>query len=240
MLAIILAASASLAQFGPFGGRLGGFGGFRVRQNDPPATEFIFARWQPRDGNGGWAHDYPDAEQHINQVMREATGMNVEMMSYRIVEIASDEIFDYPFGYISEPGMMWLTEPEIRNFREYVDRGGIVMIDDFDGQRHFQIMYEQMKQVFPDKEMRVLTNGHPMLHTYYEINSLYVQSPYNYGEPPVFFGIEDDWGNLQVVICYNNDVGDFWEHIDEPRFPLELSTEALRLGINIVVYAMTH
>ena len=241
LLVLLLIGGVALAQFGQFGGRFGGrFGGYRIVQNDPPDTEFIFARWQPGDGSRGWNHDYPVAEQHINQIMSEATGVDVDMMSYRIVEIASDEIFEYPFGYISEPGMMWLTDLEIEYFREYVDRGGIVMLDDFDGQRQFQIMYEQMKRVFPDKEMRVLSDIHPMLNTYYEINSLYVQSPYNYSAPPVFYGIEDEWGNLQVLICYNNDLGDFWEHIDQNAWPLEISTEALRIGINIVVYAMTH
>ena len=233
-LLLCLTAGAALAQFGDR------FGGFRLYQNDPPDTEFIFARWQPRDGNGGWSHDYPDAEQHINQIMSEATGVNVKAMSYRIVDIGSEEIFDYPFGYISEPGTMWLTDLEVKNFREYVDRGGIVMLDDFDGQRHFQIMYEQMRRVFPDQEMQLLSDNHPLLHTYYDINSLYVQSPYNYGAPPVFYSFEDEWGNLQVIICYNNDVGDFWEHIDNGRLPLAPSTEALRLGINIVIYAMTH
>jgi hypothetical protein len=239
LLVFSLSVGMALAQFGPFDrGRFGRF--FSPLQNDPPDTEFIFARWRPRDGRGGWSHDYPIAEEHINQIMSEATGLSVDVMSYRIVDIASDEIFDFPFGYISEPGMMWLTDEEVAYFREYVDRGGVVMLDDFDGPRHFQIMYEQMKRVFPDKEMHVLTDVHPMLNTYYAINSLYVQSPYNYGAPPVFYGIEDDWGNLQVIICHNNDLGDYWEHIDEGRFPLELSTEALRIGINIVIYAMTH
>src|SRR5437867_2195982 len=78
-----------------------------IRQNAPPLdSEFVFARWQYGAGiNGGWWHDYPDAEEHINQIMKEATGLHVEQMSYRIVPMSSKEIFNYPFGYISEPGM---------------------------------------------------------------------------------------------------------------------------------------
>ena len=85
----------------------------------------------------GWSHDYPDAEEHINQIMSEATGVNVDKMSYKIIPLESDEIFKYPFGYISEPGQMGLTETEIKNFREFVDRGGFVMLDDFDNARQF-------------------------------------------------------------------------------------------------------
>ena len=233
-IACLLVAGTALAQFGQFRGFFG------YPNNDPPDTEFIFARWEYQDGRDGWAHDYPAAEEHLNQVMHEATGVNVDQMSYRIVQISSDEIFDYPFGYISEPGQMWLTDLEVRNFREYVDRGGIVMIDDFDGQRHFQVMYENIKRVFPNRELRVLTDVHPMLNTFYKIDSLYIESPYSVGGPAVFYGIDDEYGNLAVIVCYNNDVGDFWEHIDEPRYALRPSAEALRLGINIVVYAMTH
>ena len=72
---------------------------FGVRQNDAPDTEFVFARWQYGGFRGGWEHDYPDAEEHINQVMKEATGINVDVSSYQIVPIASQDIFNYPFGY---------------------------------------------------------------------------------------------------------------------------------------------
>src|SRR5687768_159410 len=101
------------AAWGQFGGRN------RIRQNyDVPQTEFIFARWQ-YESSSGWNHDYPNAEEHINQIMSEATGLDVEKMSYKIVPIASDEIFNYPFAYVSEPGMMYLSDEEARYFREF-------------------------------------------------------------------------------------------------------------------------
>src|SRR5688572_590431 len=88
-------------------------------QNEPPRTEFVFARLQYGRGSffggDGWSHDYPAAEQHFNQIMSEATGLHVERMSYRIVELGSPELFDYPFSYISEAGEMRLTEQEVVN-----------------------------------------------------------------------------------------------------------------------------
>ena len=235
---VLLLAGAALGQFGRGFGRFGGFNCYF--QNDPPDTEFIFARWQYGGGGGGWAHDYPDAEEHLNQVMSEATILDVDQMSYRIVQIGSEEIFDYPFGYISEPGQMWLTDLEVENFREYVDRGGMVMLDDFNGPRHFAIMEANLRRVFPERELVLLNNGHHILHTFYDIDSLYIESPYAVGEDAVFYGIENEAGDLSVIICHNNDVGDFWELIDRAAYPLRPSTEALRLGINIVLYAMTH
>ncbi len=216
-------------------------GFFDFENGEPPPTEFVFARWQYGQGrNGGWWHDYPDAEQHIAQIMKEATGINVEAASYKIVAMSSEEIFKYPFGYISEPGMMYLTDTEVKHFREFVDRGGFVMLDDFDGPRQFAAMKQNMDRVFPDRPMIRLDDSHSILHTFYDIDSLYVESPYNVGADAVFYGYNNERGELAVIICANNDVGDFWELIDQPAYAVRPSAEALKLGINFVIYAMTH
>jgi Domain of unknown function (DUF4159) len=233
---IVVLSSLALGQF--FGG--GRRGGGRLQQNlDVSKTDFVFARWEIAQG-GGWWHDYPDAEEHINQIMSEATGVDVDKNSYVIVPLGSKDIFKYPFGYISEPGMMTLSEEEVKNFREFVDRGGFVMLDDFDNARQFEVMKENIQRVFPDREMVHLKGDHNVLRTFYTIDSLYVESPYDVGAPAEFWGISDDDGTLQVIICFNNDVGDFWEYIDQPHYKLKPTAEALRLGINFVLYAMTH
>lgn len=216
-------------------------------QEEPPQTEFIFARiryssfgmWS-RWGYPGWFHDYPDAEQHINQIMSEATIINVERMSYKIVDMDSPELFKYPFSYISEPGTMQLTDREVENLREYLNRGGFVMVDDFDGMPSLDNLERNLKRVFPERDIFPLAIGHPIFSTFYDIPTLDVTPPYEVSGPPLFYGYPDGKGNLAMIICYNNDVGDFWEWIDRPMYPLKPSTEALRLGINFIVYAMTH
>jgi hypothetical protein len=115
-----------------------------------------------------------------------------------------------------------------------------VMVDDFDGPRMFSIMKQNMDRVFPDRAMTLLTDNHPILHTYYDIDTLYVESPYDVGAKAGFYGINNEKGDLAVIICYNNDVGDYWELIDEPAYAVRPSAEALKLGINFVIYAMTH
>lgn len=235
-LLIIAISTLALAQF--FGGGRRNGGG--MQQNlDVSKTDFIFARWQIAQSNGWW-HDYPDAEEHINQIMSEATGVDVDKNSYQIVPLESKDIFKYPFGYISEPGMMQLSDVEVKNFREFVDRGGFVMLDDFDNARQFAVMKENIDRVFPDRPMVHLKGDHPILRTYYTIDSLNVESPYDVGAPAEFWGISSEDGKLQVIICYNNDIGDYWEWIDRPQYKLKPSAEGLRLGINFVLYAMTH
>ena len=236
----LLMALLALTAFELYGQRFGRYSGYADNEF-PPDSEFVFARWQYGRGmNGGWWHDYPDAEEHINQIMKEATGIHVDRTSYRIVPMSSEEIFNYPFGYISEPGMMYLTDVEVRNFREFIDRGGFVMIDDFDGPRQFAVMRQNIERVFPDRPMVRLDNNHRILHTYYDINSLYVESPYNVGADAAFYGINNEKGDLVVIICFDNDVGDFWELIDTPAYAVKPSAEGLKLGINFILYAMTH
>src|SRR3990172_335869 len=94
------------------------FRGLGSFDNTPPDTEFIFARWHYSAGRfrgDGWAHDYPTAEEHILQIMKETSRIDVERASYRIVELSSPEIFQYPFSYVSEPGEMQLTDLEVVN-----------------------------------------------------------------------------------------------------------------------------
>lgn len=213
--------------------------------NEPPPTEFVMARWHytAGRGGGGWAHDYPVAEEHILQIMSEATGIDVERMSYRVVELSSPEIFKYPFAYVSEPGEMRLTEEEVENFRQYIDRGGFVMVDDFggqnQGQQEFDYFRDNLIRAFPDREMFELTDDHPLLNTFYQIDSIQTVHPMT-GVKSVFYGYPDGRGGTSMVVCYANDVGDYWEFIDEPVYAVRPSAEALKLGINFVVYAMTH
>jgi hypothetical protein len=246
-LAVLMLLVAGTAVFGQFRGNRGGFGGLfdNPVQNDPPATELIMVRWHytPGSRGDGWAHDYPAAEQHILQVTTETSLIDTDRMSYKVLELASPEIFDYPFAYVSEPGEMWLNEQEVENLREYIDRGGFVMVDDFGGQnneaREYETFHANLRRVFPDREMFELTEDHPIFHNFYDIQSINAIHPMT-GVKSVFLGFPDERGGLAMIICFRNDVGDFWEYIDNPRYPVLPSAEALKLGLNFLHYAMTH
>jgi hypothetical protein len=117
------------------------------------------------------------------------------------------------------------------------------MVDDFGGQgggmREFEAFRSNLLRAFPDRDMFVLTDDHPMLNAFYNVDSLETVHPMT-GVKSIFYGYPDGKGGLSMVICYNNDVGDFWEFIDSPRYPVKPSAEALKLGINFVMYSMTH
>jgi hypothetical protein len=217
---------------------------FLPRQNNPPPTEFVIARWRfgtnGRIGHMGWSHNYPNAEIHLNQLLGEATDVNVEPESYRIVELRSSEIFQYPFAYISEPGEMLLSEQEILNLRQFIDRGGFIVVDDFDGSWQWDQFRSQMQLAFPGRNLFPLTTDHEIFHTYYDIEDLTVWGPYVPGADPIFYGFNNSRGDLAMVVCFNNDFANFWDWIDNRRYPLKPSSEAFRMGINFVIYAKTH
>src|SRR5262249_36920940 len=138
-------------------------------QNDPPPTELIIARWQyqamGKFGGTGWTHNYPTSEQHLAQVVSEATSINVTNMSYRIVGLGTPDVFKYPFAVVSEPGEMRLTEQEVVNLRQYVDRGGFVVFDDFDGLADLNALRREVHRAFPERKLVKLTIDHPIFHT---------------------------------------------------------------------------
>jgi hypothetical protein len=213
-------------------------------QRQAPKTEFVVARWYSSGWEGdGWSHDYPTAEEHILQIMKEVSLIDTDRLSYRIVDLASPEIFEYPFAYVSHPGEVFPSDEEINNLREYIERGGFVMLDDFGGQgqgpwemQNFQTV---LRRAFPGRYMYPLKDDHELLRLSYHIDNLNMEHPMS-GAKSTFYGFDDSKGRLAMVICYANDVGDYWEFIDQPYYKLKPSAEALKLGINIAVFSMTH
>src|SRR4030095_6960062 len=111
------------------------FGAGTFVQKEPPKKQFAIARWYSSGWQGdGWSHDYPTAEAHILQILNEVSLIETDRLSYIVVDLASAEIFKYPCAYVSHPGEVVPSDEEIANLREYVERGGFIMLDDFGGQ----------------------------------------------------------------------------------------------------------
>jgi hypothetical protein len=187
----------------------------------------------------GWAHDYPVAEQHIMQIAHEATTINTNKDAYGIVQLGSDEIYKYPWGLFSEVGEMTLDDNEVIHMREWLNRGGFGVADDFDGDS-LEWFQDQMHRVFPNRNFVKLTVDNPIFHTFYDMPTLETKPPYRQRGNPEFWGLLDDHGRICFVLDYNNDLGDFWEWIDQPEYDLSASTEGLRFGLDYFIYSLTH
>ncbi len=196
----------------------------------------------------GWAHDYPRAERNFLKILSEVTSVQTTPASYIIVDLDDPRIMDYPLLYFSEPGTWGVTPAEAENLREYFLRGGFAIFDDFDGPRQWAAFMSSMKRVFPERKMERLTVDHPIFQCFYEIETLDMPAPNSarfsgfasQAAPAEFYGMSDETGRLQVIVNFNNDIGDYWEWSDSDFFPVSLSNEAYKLGVNYVIYALTH
>ena len=219
--------------------------------------EFVFARlacsnrdsWQywPNywPNNPPWHHDFPSSDRFFIGLVHELTGVRVTSDSYKIVQLDSPDVFKYPFLYLSEPGFLALNNKEIANLGEYIRRGGFIMADDFrtaqylHGPEELEVLRDYLKRAVPERELVRLDLSHPVFHSFFEIDTLDMKAPYG-DWTPQFWGLSDEHGRLQLIANYNNDIGDFWKYLDEGDKPLKDSTKAVRLGINYLVYAMSH
>ena len=191
-------------------------------------------------GHMGWSHNYPSSDRNFNEFIRNATGVDVDIESYRIVELGSPEVFNYPFAYVSEPGEMALTDVELANLREFVNRGGFVLIDDFDGSWQLENMRSELLRAFPSQPLVALTPEHGVFNVHFNLNDLDRMSPYVPGGHITYFAMSDNGGALAIAAGHNNDLANFWDWYDEARYPLEPAADAFRLGINFVIWSMTH
>jgi hypothetical protein len=217
-------------------------------------AEFFFTRLLYSGGRGwgwrgGWATDYPDAEYHFMQGVRRLTLIDAGA-SGKVFQPLDDALFDCPWVYAVEVGGWTLDEQEAERLREYLLRGGFLMVDDFHGTYEWAGFMESMRRVFPDRPVVEVQTDDALLHVLYDLDQRiqipgiqYLRSGVTYeqdGYTPHWRAILDDDGRVMVAINFNMDMGDAWEHADTPQYPEKMTALAYRFGINYIIYAMTH
>ena len=226
-----------------------------IAQRPPPEWhEFYFTRaayssFRGYGRRGSWATDYPKADRQFLTVLRRLT--NLDAFAHENAVLLTDErLRRYPFLYALEVGYMALSPPEIEGLRTYLRAGGFLVIDDFWGTREWLQFEYQMRQVFPLLPIVDLDLDHPVFSTFYDIDEILQVPAYGRywggrtserdGYVPYVRGIQDEEGRLMVIINWNTDLGDAWEWAEQPDYPLQYSTFAYQMGVNMIVYAMSH
>jgi hypothetical protein len=166
------------------------------------------------------------------------------------VDINSDEIFTVPWLYAVEVGWWSLDERQAARLREYLLRGGFLMTDDFHGTEQWVGFMDTLQRVFPDRPVVDLENKDQIFHVIYNLDERFqvpgiqmFRSGRTYerdGYEPKWRGILDDKGRVMIAICHNMDLGDAWEWADLPQYPENYASLAYRVGVNYIIYSMTH
>jgi hypothetical protein len=230
------------------GGRLAGlrwtFARIRYTANTAPGR-YRFEYWgEP------WAIDAPAAEQNLSRRIKTVTA--IEVGEPLVLTLEDERLWEYPWIYIVEPGNLALQEPEVPILREFLLRGGTLVFDDFHGPYEWENLAREMKRVFPDREVVDIPASHPIFTCFYRIEK-YPQIPglgsffsgrtwEKGGFVPHLRAILDDQERPMVLINWNTDMGDGWEWSNAEEYPgyIRYTAEAYRMGINLVVYSLTH
>jgi Domain of unknown function (DUF4159) len=220
---------------------------------DPPDAwvegEFTFARLRYRSWRRGrWGTDANKSERLFLAGLRRLTRVDTRSVE-EIVDIDSDGIYNWPFLYAVAAGDWQINEPQAARLREFFERGGTLMVDDFHGLPEWAGFTRALNRVLPGHTIVEIPNDDAIFHTVYNLEQRVQISGWNIvnGSPWERGGIEPHWraaldsrGRIAVMICFNMDVGDAWEWSDHPSFPEHLASLAYRLGVNYVTYALTH
>lgn len=204
-----------------------------------------FGRGGSGRGFGGrqppWAHDFPHADRNFVKILNEVTLSNPNDGT-NVIDADSPDLHRYPVAYVAEPGVWAPTHAELDNISAYLKKGGFLILDDFRGQWEWQNVQEIFNEILPGQPFRLLTLGDPIFNAFFKIETLDFSPPTFRQYKPYFLGIhenDDPSKRLQVVANLNNDIGDYWEYSDLGYYPIDLSNEAYKVGVNYVIYALT-
>jgi hypothetical protein len=209
----------------------------------------FYGSW--KEGASNWAMDYPRSDRHLAAAVRRLSRISARSAE-QLVDLDEKEVYDWPWLYAVETGHWDITDEQAKTLREYLLRGGFFMTDDFHGQIEWDVFSTGMRKVFPDRPIVDIEGKDAIFHVLYDLDqryqvpgALFLETGLTYekgetGKTPHWRGIYDDHGRLMVAICHNMDLGDSWEHADNPEYPEKYSALGLRIAMNYVVYSMTH
>jgi hypothetical protein len=207
---------------------------------------------------GYWTMDYPRSDRHLLAGVRRLTRIDTRSVEQVVSLDGTDDIYNWPVAYGVEVGHWQLGPENAKQLREYLLRGGFFMCDDFHGSEEFngvnewEVFTDSMGRVFPDRQIEDIPDNDPIFHTLYDLNdrfqvpgaqffetgSTFEKGPT--GKVPHWRCIRDDKGRIMVAICHNMDLGDAWEHSDEPRYEEKWASLAYRIAMNYFIYDLTH
>ncbi len=228
----------------------------RLEYTDLPQFQRGFGfRSRNGRGTGWWLQDWPDADDHFTAGVQRLT--RIDTGDPRHVGLLDDHLFDYPWIYATQTGYWDLSDAETARLREYLLRGGFLVVDDFWGPEEWEWFRQTMNRVLPNKTITDINESDEAMHVLYDIREkdrtfipgsrhlrrgpggsiVVVQPP---GTAPAWRAMYDDRNRMVVAVNFNTDVADAWEFADVPYYPAAMTLLAYRYGVNYIIYSMTH
>jgi Domain of unknown function (DUF4159) len=232
LLALILPVCAA-AQFGSYR--------WAVSPNVMDDDRWAFTRLRYRP-NSNWNHDYPRADRHLAYIVAEVSTARVHTEGSNVLDLGDPAIFRHPLVYMSEPGFWNMTDGEAQNLRRYLLKGGLILFDDFETVQ-WNNMAAQMRRVLPERQWIEIDVTHPIFHTFFDLKKIDYDHPMFPGMVPTYKALfeHDDPNSRMIALAnHNNDLAEYWEWSDRGFFGIDPTNEAYRIGVNYVIYSLTH
>lgn len=198
-------------------------------------------------GRGGppWMHDYPRAERNFMRILEETTFVDPLVDGSQVLEATDPELFRYPVAYIVEVGYWNPSEEDVQALGSYLRKGGFLIVDDFRDQwGEWDNFRRQVERILPGAQLVRLDASHEIFDSFFHIGSLDTLVPATFQRyAPIYYGIYEDNDperRLLAIVNFNNDIAEYWEFSDRGYYPIDLANEAYKLGVNYIVYALTH
>ena len=267
-VAVLVVLAATLLH-GQFGGGFRGQRRLPARVATPESFDgaFNFCRLQYEQvrreaGGQGWWTDYPDADINFSIRLSELTKTRISRQpggepNHLVVRATDDALFQCPFVEIEDAGTAAFSDEEVVRLREYLLKGGFLWSDDFWGTLAQESFDAELARILEPGEypIKTITVDHPVFRTMFPLTAIpQIPSIQHWrvsgggtsergadSEEVDLRGIEDKRGRLMVLMTHNTDISDAWEReAEDPRFFYEFSPGGYAVGINIVLYSMTH
>ena len=210
---------------------------------------FVRLRWNSGAGGGrfrggmsdAWNHDFPRAEQNLMRILKDLTLVDARTDAGLILTLDDPRLFLYPIAYMWEPGFWMMTDAEGERFREYLQKGGFAIFDDFE-QDQWINFENQMRRVLPEGRWFKLDKTNRVFDSFFRMDTIDFPHPM-YGFLPTYYGLyenNDPSKRLMVIANHNHDVAEYWEFSGTGTFSVAPSNEAYKLGVNYMLYGLTH
>jgi uncharacterized protein DUF4159 len=218
--------------------------------NVPYDGRFTFARARYTTAPGGWyyrglpawAHGYPNAEQNLMKIMTELSNFRPHIAEDNVYSLTDRDLARYPIVYLTEAGYWTMSDEDAAGLRSYLLKGGFAIFDDFRG-AGWDLFADNMRRVLPEAQIVDLDPSHPIFHSFFEINSFDIIPQYYDRGQPVLRGIFEDNNpakRLLAIVNFNTDLANFWEFSATGLKPIDESNQAYKLGVNYIIYGLTH
>lgn len=205
-------------------------------------TRIRYGGYGSRGGGSAWAHDYPQADHNLPKIIEYLSSIPINVNASNVYTLDDPEIFRHPIIYVSEPGFWRITDSEATALRQYLLKGGFLILDDFERDQWYN-MEAQLQRALPDLELIEIGPDHPVFTSFFELKDIYVPHPLVRVTPQYFalFENNDPKGRMLALVNYNSDLAEYWEWAgDESFVPIAMSNEAFKLGVNYILYGLTH